>query len=282
MNPRNVANVALDVLREAAVSKYLLVLFGIISLFLGGLALSLDLEVVNGAIAAGKIFGANVVGQGKTMTTSEFLAPLMQGLAYVVFFGGLLFLVVAVADIAPKMLAPGRVELLLSLPLRRTELVLGVYAGVLLIGLLASLLAIGGSSIIFFVKTELVTPAPLMGAVASLFGFATLYGVMLAVSTIGRSAALAAGAAILVYIAGVATSDRALILSLLRSGVTREIAAVVMGPLPRLRALADLGGDAAVNKAIEWSQALAVIGGCAAFGAFFVVVACIVVNIKDY
>ena len=37
-----------------------------------------------------------------------------SGLAYAVFYGGLLFLIVAVADIAPKMLAPGRVELLLA------------------------------------------------------------------------------------------------------------------------------------------------------------------------
>lgn len=282
MSPRNVMNVALDVLREAAASKYLIVLFGFIFLGLVGLALSLDLEVVNGAIAAGKIFGANVIGKGKAVSANEFLGPLMQALAYVVFYGGLLFLIVAVADIAPRMLAPGRVELLLSLPLRRTELVVGIYVGVLLIGLLASVLAIGGGSLVLFVKTEIVTPAPFMGAVTALIGFATLYGVMLAVATVGRSAALSAGAAILIYISGVATSERAIVLSLIRNGATRELAAIAMGPLPRLKTLADIGGDAAIHKALEWSQAAAVIGGCAAFGLFFVVAACIVVNIKDY
>lgn len=282
MSPRNVMNVALDVLREAAASKYLIVLFGFIFLGLVGLALSLDLEVVNGAIAAGKIFGANVIGKGKAVSANEFLGPLMQALAYVVFYGGLLFLIVAVADIAPRMLAPGRVELLLSLPLRRTELVVGIYVGVLLIGLLASVLAIGGGSLVLFVKTEIVTPAPFMGAVTALIGFATLYGVMLAVATVGRSAALSAGAAILIYISGVATSERAIVLSLIRNGATRELAAIAMGPLPRLKTLADIGGDAAIHTAIEWGQAAAVIGGCAAFGLFFVVGACIVVNIKDY
>ena len=282
MNPRQTLHVALDVLREAAASKYLIVLFGLILLGLVALALSLDLEVVNGAIAAGKILGGNIIGKGKSVAAVEFLAPFMQAVAYVVFFGGLLFLVVAVADIAPRMLAPGRVELLLALPLRRSELVVGIYIGVLFIAALASILAIGGASLVLFVKAEFFTPAPFMGAITALMGFVCLYGVMLAVASVARSAALSAGAAILVYIAGIATSDRAFVLSLIRNGATRSLAGLVMGPLPRLRALADIGGDAAIHKPIDWTSALPVLGGCAAFGLFFVVAACIVVNIKDY
>lgn len=282
MNLRNVWNVAVDVLREAAASKYLIVLFGFIFLGLISLALALDIEVVNGAIAAGKLFGGTIVGKGKQVGVSEFLAPFMQGIVYGTFFLGLLFLVVAVADIAPRMLAPGRVELLLALPLRRSELVVGIYVGVMFIAALAMILAVGGGSVVLFVKADFYTPAPLLGALVALIGFITLYGVMLAVASIARSAALSAGAAILVYIAGLATSDRALVLSLIRNGATREICAFVMGPLPRLRALVDIGGDAAIHKNIDWGLALSVTGGCAAFGLFFVVVACIVVNIKDY
>ena len=282
MNPRNIANVALDVLREAIASKYLIVLFGLIFIALGGMAFALDLEVVNGAISAGKLFGGSFLGKGKSMGAGEFLGPVLAGLSYAVFFGGLLFLIVAVADIAPKMLAPGRVELLLALPLRRTELVIGIYCGVVLIAALAALLAIGGASLVLFVKVEIVTPAPLMGALTAMVGFCTVYGVMLAVAAVARSAALSAGAAIIVYIAGLATSDRALVLSLIRNGFTREVAAVTMGPLPRLMNLAETGADVAVSKPVDWAVALSVIGGCSAFGLFFVVVACIVVNVKDY
>ena len=282
MNPRNVVNVATDVLREAIASKYLIVLFGLIFLALAGMALALDLEVVNGAISAGKLFGGSFLGEGKTMGAGEFLAPVLEGLALATFFGGLLFLVVAVADIAPKMLAPGRVELLLALPLRRSELVIGIYLGVVLIAALAALLAIGGASLVLFVKVEIVTPAPLMGALTAMVGFCTVYGVMLAAATIARSAALSAGAGLLVYVAGLATSDRGLVLSLIRNGFTREVAAVVMGPLPRLFNLAETGANVAVGKPVDFSVAISVIGGCTAFGLFFVVVACIVVNVKDY
>jgi hypothetical protein len=49
-----------------------------------------------------------------------------------------------------------------------------------------------------------------------------------------------------------------------------------------LQTLAHIGGDAAVHKAIDWMNASAVLGGCLAFGLFFVVAACIFINIKDY
>lgn len=282
MNPRNIKNVALDVVREAVASKYLIVLFALIVIALAAMALALDLEVVNGAIATGKLFGGSFIGKGTTVGKGEFLGPVLAGMSHVVFYGGLAFMIVAVADIAPKMLAPGRVELLLALPLRRSELVIGIYCGVVIIALLAALLAIGGASLVLFVKVEIVTPAPLMGALAAMVGFCTIYGVMLAVAAGSRSAALSAGAALMVYLAGVATSDRALVLSLIRNGVTREVAAVAMGPLPRLTTLAQTGAEVAVGSPVDWSVALSVIGGCSAFGLFFVVLACIIVNIKDY
>ena len=62
----------------------------------------------------------------------------------------------------------------------------------------------------------------------------------------------------------------------------RDVLGVVMGPLPRLATLAQVGADVALKKTVDWSVALPVIGGCTAFGLFFVVVACIVVNVKDY
>jgi hypothetical protein len=86
----------------------------------------------------------------------------------------------------------------------------------------------------------------------------------------------------MIGIAGAATSSRATVLGLIRNGATRELAAFLMGPLPRLTALAEAGGDAAVHKPVDWATALSVIGGCTAFGLFFVVAACIVVNLKDY
>ena len=284
MNPRNVLLVAGDVLREALYSRYLIVLFGLITLGLIGLALSLDLEVVDGALAAGKLFGgdiANLTGGRPTMA-SELMQPLFAGMAIATYGFGLVFMIVAVADIAPKMFAPGRVEHLLALPLRRVEIVLGPYVGVLTISLCALTLAVGGGSVVLFVKAELFTFAPLAGAAAAFIAFMTMYALMLAVSTFARSAALSAGAAFVLYVAGLATSDRATVLSLIKNGITREIVSVVIGPLPRLTVLGNFGKDVAMGAPVLWSELLPVVGGTLALAAFCVLVACTVVQMKDY
>lgn len=281
MSVRAVYLVAVDVLREALFSKYLIVLFSIIAVALVSLAFSLDLEVVDGAIASGKLFGGTLTG-GKPMMAKEFLAPVFQTIAYLVFYMGLVFMIVAVADIAPRMLAPGRVELLLSLPLRRVELVVGTYVGVLCIAVAASVFAIGGASLVLFVKTEIFTWAPIAGAVCALIAFMTVYSVMLLVSAVARSAALSAGAGFFLYVAGVATSDRTFLLSLIRNGVTRELVAIVIGPLPRLKALADFGAEYALGIPVPWALALPVVGGCLAIVGFGVAVACAIVHAKDY
>lgn len=281
MNLRTVWNVAADVLREAVFSKYLVVLFGIIFVGLLALALSLDLEVVDGMISAGKLFGGSIIG-GKPIAAGELLRSIMPVIVYLVSFLGSIFMIIAVADIAPRVLQPGRVELTLSLPIRRHELVVGIYLGVLIIAACSTLFGIGGASLVLFVKLEVASSAPLVGALTALVGFLAIYGAMLATSCVARSPALSAGCGFLIFGCGLATSDRRLVLSLMKSGVTRELAALVMGPLPRLKTLADIGGEYAGGQAIRWSEAVPVIGGSVAFGLFFVAIACIVVTVKDY
>jgi Cu-processing system permease protein len=284
VNPKKVWLVAVDVLREALFSRYLIVLFGMITLGLVALGLSLDLEVVDGAIATGKLFGGNLnnVTGGKPMLANELMQPLMTGMAYGTFIFGLIFMVVAVADIAPKMLAPGRVEHLLSLPVRRVEIVLGTYLGVLIIAVMALGLAVGGGSAVLFIKAELFTLAPLAGALSAMIGFMTLYAVMLAVAAVARSAALSAGSAFILFVGGIATSDRALVVSLIRSGFTRDLVAILIGPLPRLRVLLEFGGDVAMKHPLRYAELLPAVGGCLALAGFALLVACTVVQIKDY
>ena len=281
MNVRTVWNVAADVLREALFSKYLIVLFGMIFVGLVTMALALDLEVVDGMISVGKLFGGTIIG-GTPVAAGELLTSILPVIVYLVCFLGCVFMIIAVADVAPRVLQPGRVELTLSLPIRRHELVMGIYLGVLIIAASSTLFGIGGASLVLFVKLKVASAAPLIGALCALVGFLAIYGVMLSTACVARSPALSAGFGFLVFGCGLATSDRRLVLSLIKSGVTRDLAALVMGPLPRLKTLADIGGEYAGGQAIRWSEAMPVIGGSVAFGLFFVTLACIVVTVKDY
>ena len=276
----NAFNVARDVLKEAFASKFMIGLFAIIALFLLALVFSLDLDVVDGALAGSRLFGQ--AAGGSIVPVDVFLRPAFQALAWVTFYVGLLFGIVATADIAPRLLQPGRVESLLALPVRRAELVVGIYLGVAAICVMGTSLAVGGVALVLFVKAEMVTVAPLAGAAMAMVGFCAIYGVMLAVGTVFRSAAMSAGAGMGIYFLGIVISEKNTMLMWTTNKVVRTILDVVTTPVPNFRALADLGAGVAAGEQIATAAAVPLIGGTLAFAAFGVVVACLVVQSRDY
>lgn len=272
--------VARDVLKEATSSRMMLVLFVVIGLFLVGLAVSLDLDIVDGALAGSRLFGRAT--SNAIVPVDVFLRPAFQALAWITFYVGLLFGIVVTADIAPKQLQPGRVEHLLSLPIRRAELVVGVYLGVCAICAIATVAATGGVSAVLFAKAKLFTPAPIAGAAMAFIGFASLYGAMLAVGVASRSPALSAGAGLCLYVLGIAVSEKNVFLMWTTNKTLRTFLEVVTMPLPNLRALADVGAGAAAGEALAISAIAPVVCGALAFGVGAVVIAAAVVQSRDY
>ncbi|HME90303.1 MAG TPA: hypothetical protein VKE49_02690, partial [Myxococcaceae bacterium] len=103
-----VGAVALDVLREARSRKWVLALVIAISLTLIFLALSLRMDVLDGALASTRLFGALL---GTDIRSAEVaLRPVFRAAAYVIYYGGLRFGVLGCSDFAPRLLSPGRIE----------------------------------------------------------------------------------------------------------------------------------------------------------------------------
>ena len=280
VSPTTIGAVARDVLKEATSSKMMLALLLTIGLFLLALTLSLDLDVVDGALAGSRIFG-RAAGTA-IVPVDVFLRPAFQALAWVTFYVGLLFGIVATADIAPRLLQPGRVEHLLALPIRRVELVIGTYLGVCAICAIATVFAVGGVSLVLFAKAKMVTVAPAAGAAMAFVAFAAIYGVMMAVGVLFRSAALSAGAGLLTYIMGVAVSEKNVMLMWTTNKPLRTVLEVVSAPIPNLRALADVGAGAAAGEAVALQAVLPMVGGAAAFAACGVLLAAAIVQSRDY
>ena len=280
VSPTTIGAVARDVLKEATSSKMMLALLLTIGLFLLALTLSLDLDVVDGALAGSRIFG-RAAGTA-IVPVDVFLRPAFQALAWVTFYVGLLFGIVATADIAPRLLQPGRVEHLLALPIRRVELVIGTYLGVCAICAIATVFAVGGVSLVLFAKAKMVTVAPAAGAAMAFVAFAAIYGVMMAVGVLCRSAALSAGAGLLTYIMGVAVSEKNVMLMWTTNKPLRTVLEVVSAPIPNLRALADVGAGAAAGEAVALQAVLPMVGGAAAFAACGVLLAAAIVQSRDY
>jgi len=276
----NTINVARDVLKEAFASRFMIGLFAVVFLFLLVLVFSLNLDVVDGALAGSRLFGK--AAGSSIIPVDVFLRPAFQALAWVTFYLGLLFGIVATADIAPRLLQAGRVEHLLALPVRRAELVVGIYLGVAGICAIATGVAVGGVSLVLFVKAEMVTVAPVAGAAMATVGFLAIYSVMLVVGAVFRSAALSAGSGLGLYILGIAVSEKNTMLMWTTNKPLRAFLDVVTTPVPNLRALADVGAGAAAGEHVAAAAVVPLIGSALAFAAFGVVVACAVVQSKDY
>ena len=279
---RNIVHIAADVVREAFARKTIAGIVALLAVAQIALALALDIDVVEGVIVSSRLFGDVLGLGGSAASAGEAMLPIFRSLGLAVFHLGILFGVVATADIAVHALAPGSIELLLSLPVRRLDLVLGTYVGVGLVALACTAFAVGGFSAVLAWKAGIATIAPLAGAIAASIAFGAIYAGMLLATTLVRSSALAAGTGLLLYIISVATSSREDVLQLFERGWVRDVAAVVMAHLPRLRGVADLGARLASSADVDWATSGIALGTTLLFAATALAAAAWVVQRRDW
>lgn len=244
-----VLRVAADLLREAASRKWFLALGIGITAVLLTLGFALRMEVVDGALSASRLFGFAL---GHTIRSAEVaLRPVFMAATFLTFYGGTLFGVVACADFAPQMLSPGRIEHLLSLPVRRWELLVGTFLGVMLLALTASLYGSAGITLILGVKTGVWSWKPVAASLLCVLGFSAIYAVMLMAALIVRSAALSAAAGLIVFVLGIIAGNRAALSPLFEEGVARASFRAFTAVLPRLSTLAEGAAQFAADRPIE-------------------------------
>lgn len=241
--------VAVDLLREAASRKWFLALGIGITTALVVLGFALRLEVVDGALAATKLFGKTVNSDIRSVDVA--LRYVYRAAAYVLFYGGLVFGIVACADFGPSLLAPGRIEHLLSLPVRRHELLLGTFLGVLALSLIGAVYGAGGFTLLFAIKTGVWTARPIAGALLASVTFAGIYGAMLTTSVAVRSAGLSAAVGVVLFGLGIIAGYRDRLDTLFEPGAARESFRAVTYVLPRVSALADASADIAASAAVK-------------------------------
>jgi Cu-processing system permease protein len=229
--------VARDLLREALARRWVLALFAGTTALLLAATFGLRLEVVDGALAATRLFGGLV--SGNIQAADVALRPLFEGTAWVVFYGGTAFGILACADFAPALLAPGRIEHLLSLPLRRHELVLGTFLGVEVLVLSGALYGGLGLTAIVWAKTGVLGAAPALAALLAAAAFSAVYALMLASAVAVRSAALSAAAGGVLLVAGIVAGYRRSLAPLFSPGSSRATFLAATAPIPRLSALAE-------------------------------------------
>jgi len=256
--------VAADILREALSRKWFLALGAGLTLVLGAIGLGLRMEVVDGALAATRLFGRIIDHDIRSADVA--LRPVFQAAAWIVYYGGLVFGVLSCADFGPSLLSPGRIEHLLALPVRRWELLLGTWLGVCAIAILGAIYGAGGLSVILGLKTGVWTLRPVAAGLLASASFAALYAPMLVAALWVRSAAFTAALGGLLFAAGVVASFRADIAPLFEQGAGRQVFLALTLPLPRVAALGQAAGEIAASAPVDWSRLGELLTGFGVFG----------------
>ncbi|MGZ6076658.1 MAG: hypothetical protein ACXWK6_02520 [Myxococcaceae bacterium] len=257
--------VALDLLREAAARRWFLALGIALTGLLLLLLTSLRLDVVDGALAATRLFGKPV--DHSIQAADVALRPVFLVASQLVFWGGLGFGVLSCADFAPALLSPGRIEHLLALPVRRWELLAGTFLGVLVLALGGALYASAGLVLVLGGKTGVWTGWPVLSAVLAVLAFGSVYAGMLAVTVWVRSAALSAAAGATLVGLGLLATHRTALLDLMGRGVGRTLFAGITAVVPPLGKLADAAAALASSGPLAPGGLLRLLAGTVAFAA---------------
>jgi len=255
--------IAADLWRHAFARKWFLVLGVAVTLFLVVIALSLRLEVVDGALAGMRLFGHSTTVEITAVDVA--LRPIFKAAAIVIYYPFTLFLIVLCAEFAPSLLAAGRIEHMLSLPVRRWELVLGTYLGVVGLSALFSLYGAGGLCVILGIKTGVFTLRPVLAALLGTVAFGTIYSGMMAAAVLVRSATSSAGVGLALYFAGVLAGYRTALAPMMSKGLSRHVFELLTALLPRISTLGNVASDIAGGQRVAAGHVASLCIGFLAF-----------------
>ena len=272
--------IAADLLRQAVRRRWFVGLGVLITLALALVGFSLRMDVVDGALAATRLFGKAV--RGDIVSADVALRPVFAAATYIIYYGFTAFLILACADFAPALLVPGRIEQMLALPVRRFELLAGTYLGVLAVATLATIYGASGFCVLLGLKTGVWTLRPVLAALLTSVSFAAIYAGMLLASLVARSAALSAAVGGALFILGIVAGHRDRLLVAWREGVTRTLFAAVTALLPRVSTLGRFAADAAAGRLVSSAALGGLVGGFLLFVLGTLAVATWAFDRKDY
>jgi ABC-type transport system involved in multi-copper enzyme maturation permease subunit len=112
-----------DTFREALARKIFWGLYGFSTALLLFFLFLMKIDVVEGAVATFSLFGQS----GRTLEVNRLVHQVEGGIASFLYGAGMFIAVFASAGLIPTIFEPGRIELLLSKPVTRYHILLGLY-----------------------------------------------------------------------------------------------------------------------------------------------------------
>jgi len=246
-----------DTFREAFARRVFWGFFGCCTALLLFLIFIMRVDVVQGALATITIFGQT--------SPARDVENLVEGtqtvIAMVLYFAGMALSVFASAGLVSAVFEPGRIELLLSKPVSRVHLLLGRYLGNVLVVAANIAWLVGGSWIIFGVKTGVWGVGFLLSAFFTVFIFAVLLSVLVLCGVLWDSAAIGIMAAFAMMVITPILAQKSTLERLLDSEWSRDVVRVLYYVLPKTSDISLIIRHLILGQAIDswmpvWSTAL--------------------------
>jgi ABC-type transport system involved in multi-copper enzyme maturation permease subunit len=172
-------------LRELSAKATLIVLAGISTLIILGIFLSLSSSQVEGGINL-LFFGSSVGSPIGQESLNEIVHGIQATLTRGLFLGIVLFGVIATAGIIPSALEKGIVDLYLSKPIARWELLLGKYLGAIVVILVNIVYFVSALSLVFGIKVGVWNSQFFLSSITLTFAFACLFSVVAFLGVLSR------------------------------------------------------------------------------------------------
>ncbi len=179
-----------DTWREALARYTLLGFLAVSSLFLLVLAFALNLDIVDGALAAGTLFGKAFEVPGKGPAIATVVATGQSVFAGILYVLGVFLAVFATGSQVPNLQHRGTVDLYVTRPIGRTHLLLGRFLGAVTLVTANLLFLCGGVFVIISAKTHVWNPRFLVAAALILLVFLSYLGFMYLVGVLTSSTPL--------------------------------------------------------------------------------------------
>ena len=277
LNSSAIATVALvrDTFREALARRIFIALFGFSTALIVFFLFVMKVDVVQGTLATVTLFGKPLEAQ----SVSQLVRRAHSTIAAFLFGLGLVLSIFASAGMIPTLFEPGRIELILSKPVSRVQILMGRYLGNLLVVASNIVYLVVSVWLIFGAKTGVWTYQFLYSTVLAVYVFAVLLSVIVFVSVIWDSAVLATMTTFAIMTAGSLLAQRALIDRLFGSGVSRSTLHGLYYALPKTWEIGNLCRRLVLGQPIDnwmpiWSSAI--------FGAIMLSAGLFVFSRRDY
>jgi ABC-type transport system involved in multi-copper enzyme maturation permease subunit len=171
-------------IRESLAKKTFIAFWAISTFICLLFIFALNLDIVNGAESSIKLFGLE---GPQLVELNKIIIGVEAGVAFLLFTGGIFMSLFATSNLIPTLLQPGFIDLFISKPVSRLEIIAGRFTGALVIVALNIFYLIIFTFLIMSLKTGIWNWSFLAAGLMILITFSALFALMTLLGVISGS-----------------------------------------------------------------------------------------------